>query len=159
MMIIALLLMMVGRASAENVTFNVRSWNDANKQVTTTTETKDCSVLQGSHAGEWVGLTEGYYVARGDVEYKVLNIMSGTVHLVLEDGATLKCKHLKLEAGRKLHIYSQSDGDGIAIIGKGAGSNTCGTVTIDGVANATTTSTFTNLNSTVDGNTWTLTHK
>ena len=42
----------------------------------------------------------------------------------------------------------------------GAGnSGTCGTVTIDGVANATTSSTFTNFNSSVSGNTWTLTHK
>ncbi len=42
----------------------------------------------------------------------------------------------------------------------GAGHDgTCGTVTIDGVANATTSSTFTNFNSSVSGNTWTLTHK
>ena len=39
------------------------------------------------------------------------------------------------------------------------GDSECGTVTIDGVANATTSSTFTNFNSSVSGNTWTLTHK
>ena len=42
----------------------------------------------------------------------------------------------------------------------GAGNiGTCGTVTIDGVANATTGSTFTHFNSSVVDNTWTLTHK
>ncbi len=42
----------------------------------------------------------------------------------------------------------------------GAGySGICGIVTIDGVENATTSSTFTNFNSSVSGNTWTLTHK
>lgn len=41
----------------------------------------------------------------------------------------------------------------------GAGDNgTCGTVTIDGVTNATTSSSFTHFTSTIDGNTWTLTH-
>lgn len=108
---LVLLTMMSGWASADNVTFNTRSWDDKNKKVVTTQETKDCYVYQGYHANEWVGLTEGYYVVRGEVSYKVLNIMSGTVHLVLEDGATLKCKHIKLETGRTLHIHSQSDGD------------------------------------------------
>ena len=49
--------------------------------------------------------------------------------------------------------------DGAQNIGKGYGDGTCGTVTIDGVANATTSSTFTNFNSSVSDNTWTLTHK
>ena len=43
-------------------------------------------------------------------------------------------------------------------IGKGKGAS-CGTVTIDGVVNATTSSTFEHFNSDVSGNTWTLTHK
>jgi hypothetical protein len=42
-------------------------------------------------------------------------------------------------------------------IGKGLGS--CGTVTIDGVVNATISSTFEHFNSAVSGDTWTLTHK
>ena len=43
-------------------------------------------------------------------------------------------------------------------IGKGyVQYSSCGTVTIDGVADATTSSTFTHLTSAVDGNTWTLT--
>ncbi len=54
---------------------------------------------------------------------------------------------------------------GNGYIGSGAEPYTfCGTVTIDGVANATTSSTFTNFNSAVsksarDNDTWTLTHK
>lgn len=41
----------------------------------------------------------------------------------------------------------------------GSTTNTCGTVTIDGVENATTENTFPHLDSTVSGNTWTLTKK
>lgn len=43
-------------------------------------------------------------------------------------------------------------------IGAGSG-GTCGTITIDNVPDATTESTFTNLTSSVSGNTWTLTTK
>ena len=52
-------------------------------------------------------------------------------------------------------------GDGTSYsIGKGYGQySSCGKVTIDGVAGATTSSTFPNLTSAVDGNTWTLTKK
>jgi hypothetical protein len=52
-------------------------------------------------------------------------------------------------------------GDGASYsIGKGYGQySSCGMVTIDGVAGATTSSTFPNLTSAVDGNTWTLTKK
>lgn len=41
----------------------------------------------------------------------------------------------------------------------GRGNGLCDTVTIDGVVNATISSTFEHFNSAVDGNTWTLTHK
>ena len=44
-------------------------------------------------------------------------------------------------------------------IGAGLNATSCGTVTIDGVVNATTSSTFEHFNSTVSDNTWTLTHK
>lgn len=44
-------------------------------------------------------------------------------------------------------------------IGAGSWCSGGATLTIDGVANATTSSTFPNFNSSVSGNTWTLTHK
>ena len=51
------------------------------------------------------------------------------------------------------------DGGECKFIGAGSWCSGGATLTIDGVANATTSSTFTNFNSSVSGNTWTLTHK
>ena len=108
---LVLLTMMSGWASAESVTFNVCSWDDTNKKVVTTQQTKDGQLLEGSHPNDWVGLSDGYYVVKGTVEYKALSITGSEAHLVLCDGATLKCAHIKLEEGHTLHIHSQSDGD------------------------------------------------
>lgn len=52
-----------------------------------------------------------------------------------------------------------SDGGGCKFIGAGSVCSNGATVTIDGVADATTSSDFPNFNSSVSGNTWTLTHK
>ena len=82
-----------------------------NKEVVTTTDTKNCAVLEGDHSEDWIDLDNGYYVARGGVNYQVLNIVGSNVHLILEDGATLYCKHVKLETGHSLSIFSQSDGE------------------------------------------------
>ena len=51
------------------------------------------------------------------------------------------------------------DGGDCKFIGVGSGCSGGATVTIDGVANATTSSEFPNFTSSVSGNTWTLTHK
>ena len=51
------------------------------------------------------------------------------------------------------------DGGDCKFIGAGSVCSGGATLTIDGVADATTSSTFTNFNSSVSGNTWTLTHK
>ena len=118
-MTIALLCAVAQGAWAESVTFNVRSWDATTKQVVTTTETKDATVLTGSHSDDWLGLGGGddqdyYYVAKGNVSYQTLNCF-GKVHLILADGATLTLTGgLKVEAknnNAQLFIYSQSDGD------------------------------------------------
>ena len=109
--ILALLFIVTGIANADNVTFNVRSWDSTNMKVLTTTETKDATLLSGTHTEDWIGLGDGYYVVKGYVEYKALNITGSHAHLILEDGAQLYCKHVKLETGHSLSIYSQSDGD------------------------------------------------
>ena len=106
---IALLCAVAQGAWAESVTFRVRSWDDNNKQVVTTTETKDATVLEGEHPDDWVGLTNGYYLVKSDTKYKVLNILGDDVHLILSGGATLACKHVKLEGNNKLHIHDISD--------------------------------------------------
>ena len=147
----ALLVGLTQGAWAESVTFNVRSWDDVNKKVVTTTDTKDCTVLAGD-PGEWMMLGSSsdqdahYYVVKGNVEYKTLNCY-GRVHLILADNATLTCTGgIKVEQGNnygKLFVYSQSDGDsqGRLVVtnsyedaaGIGGGQNTtCGEITIHG---------------------------
>ena len=107
-LILALLCAVAQGAWSESVTFRVRSWDDKNKQVVTTTETKDATVLEGIHKDDWIGLGNGYYLVNSDTEYEVLNIM-GDVHLILSGNATLACKHVKLEGENKLHIHNIAD--------------------------------------------------
>ena len=112
---LTLVLTMVAQGAwGESVTFNVRSWDESNKKVVTTQTTKDAAILTGG-SDDWVGLGENdsqdhYYVVKGDISIKTLNCL-GKVHLILADNATLNVKHIKLETGRSLSIYSQSDGD------------------------------------------------
>ena len=108
-LILALLCAVAQGAWSESVTFRVCSWDDVNKQVVTTTETHDATVLEGEHPDDWVGLTNGYYLVKSDTKYKVLNIMGDNVHLILSGGASLACKHVKLEGNNKLHIHDISD--------------------------------------------------
>lgn len=96
-------------ADSESVTFMVRSWDATNKQVVTTTDTQNATVLEGDHSDDWEGLENGYYVVRGTVTYKALNIMGNDVHLILTDGATITVQHVKLETGKWLNIHAQSD--------------------------------------------------
>ena len=146
---IALLCAVAQGAWAESVTFRVRSWNSDNKEVETTTDTKDCTVLAGN-PDEWMQLgdkdeADHYYVVTGNVSYKTLNVF-GKVHLILADGATLTLTGgLKVEKDNNAHlfIYSQSDGDSqgklkvtnsykrAAGIGSGEGWD-CGEITIHG---------------------------
>ncbi len=105
-MTLAVLMLTAIEVGAENVTFTVHSWNGS--QVVTTTDTKDATVLEGDHAKDWIGLYDGYYVVKTDTKYRVLNIL-GDAHLILSDGATLECAHVKLEGTNKLHIYADSE--------------------------------------------------
>ena len=92
------------------VTFNVRSWDEVNKQVVTTQDTKACMLLEGSHPDDWIGLTNGYYVVNsGTTKYNVLNILGNDVHLILANSAVLLCAHVKLEGENKLHIHDVSN--------------------------------------------------
>ena len=75
--------------NTENVTFNVRSWDETNKKVVTKTETKSCKILSGYHSDDWLGIS-GYYVVVGEVVYKTLNVF-GEAHIILSDNATLTC--------------------------------------------------------------------
>lgn len=117
---IALVCMVAQRAWAESVTFNVRSWDDKNRKVVTTSTTKDATVLEGSHPDDWLMLgsatdkNDHYYVVKGNVKYQTLNVF-GKAHIILADDATLTLTGgLKVEVGNnwgEVSIYSQSNGD------------------------------------------------
>ncbi len=102
------------------VAYYVRSFSDDGQCVSTLTYCDNYTVIEGSHQGEWIGLgssddaDDHYYVVRGNVEYKTLNVF-GQTHLILEDGAILTCtggiKVEQLNNQATLYIYSQSDGD------------------------------------------------
>ena len=91
-LMIALLSAIVQGTWAESVTFNVCAWDATSEQVVTTSATQDATVLKGNHSDEWKGLENGYYVAKGEVDYKVLNIMGDSVHLIQADNCLLNCK-------------------------------------------------------------------
>ena len=119
--LLALLLNMVAQGAwAENtaITYIERSWSDTEKKVVETAKTiSDYTLLTGSD--DWVGIgandddKDHYYVVKGNVSYKTLNVF-GRVHLILCDDATLTCWGGiivdNIHNLAKLFIYSQSDG-------------------------------------------------
>ena len=94
------------------ITYIERSWDEENNEVRSETKTRvRYTVLEGSHDNDWIGLGGNeWYAVKGKARYKVLNII-GNAHLVLSDGATLNCAHIKLEEGKTLSIYAQSNGN------------------------------------------------
>ena len=108
--ICALLLAIGQGAWAENVTFNVCSWDGT--KVVTTAETHDATVIDTSNSDDWYALGDGYYVAKGEINWKVFNVTGSVAHLILADGAKVTTKHIKLESGHTLHIHTQAGGSG-----------------------------------------------
>ena len=78
------------------ITYVERSWDEENNEVRSETKTRVLyTVLEGSHDNNWIGLGGNeWYAVKGKARYKVLNII-GNAHLVLSDGATLNCAHIK----------------------------------------------------------------
>ncbi len=87
-------------------------------------------------------LTEGWYVLKRDQTINPRLSITGKVHLVLTDGATLTAPlGIKLEDDNELHIYGQSEGTGALTAGpasdfnSGIGGNIhwgCGILEING---------------------------
>ena len=101
--------------SVKGCTYIERSWED-NAVKETEKTIAGYTELSGSHPDDWLGLGSGtdseahYYVVNGQVSYQTLNVF-GEVHLILCDGATLRCTGgIKVEVANnnaKLFIYSQ----------------------------------------------------
>ena len=84
-------------------------------------------------------LGDGWYIVRGTVgDFSPLSIsVTGTVHLILADGCTLKTEGITVNDGVSLTIYAQSDGGDMGTLEATNMSNpaiSCngGTVTING---------------------------
>ena len=122
MLTLAALLAFVQSVWADNapVTYIERSWNPTMKTVSVVEKTiTDYTLIEGS--GEWFGLgtagTETYYVVKGNASYQTLNIVAPNAHLILTDGSTLTLTGgVKLELGKSLYIYGQSNDSGRLIV-------------------------------------------
>ena len=103
-------------------TVTTYSWDDDNKQLVKTQESKQCRPFGGQHEEDWLSLgekdkTTWYYDGgESNIRYKVLVIL-GEVHLVLSKHTEVYLKHIKLEAknNAKLHIHSADGGYGAYI--------------------------------------------
>ena len=96
---------------AQGIPYVDRSWDEATQRVVEKIDTcKDYRTFGGYD--EWFGLYDNqWYVVRGHVRQTALNVL-GDAHIILCDNAVLDVKHIKLESGKKLHIYGQQRGNG-----------------------------------------------
>ncbi len=127
-------------------------------------------VLSGATINAYGGPTSAAIGSGGHSSSGNIAINSGTVTAQGGQGGTGigcgfdgSCGTITINSGIT-SVVARMGYNGYSQIGKSAENSTCGTVTIDGVANAITSSTFTHLNSAVTTNTltndtWTLTHK
>lgn len=125
--LLALLTMVSGWASADEVTYLYRSWDESTKTVKTETKTADATPLRNvAKDGEWMGLGDGWYYMEGErINIQTLNILGTDVHLILGDGTIFECYGgIKLEKGHKLTIYGQSEGDGAGFLWAHQGTDT-----------------------------------
>ena len=103
-------------------TVTTYSWDDDNKQLVKTQESKQCRPFGGQHEEDWLSLGEKdkvtwyYDGGESNIRYKVL-VIFGEVHLVLSKHTEVYLKHIKLEAknNAKLHIHSADGGYGAYI--------------------------------------------
>ena len=103
-------------------TVTTYSWDEVNKQLVKTQESKQCRPFGGQHEEDWLSLGEKdkvtwyYDGGESNIRYKVL-VIFGEVHLVLSKHTEVYLKHIKLEAknNAKLHIHSADGGYGAYI--------------------------------------------
>ncbi len=86
--------------------------------------------VQGSDVDWGADGQENWYVVRGEVSINNsvpgsgltdTLFVRGTVHLILMDGSTLNCGRIVTRAGSRLHIYAQSDTDGMGKVAASGG--------------------------------------
>ena len=100
------------RFSVATYEFLSRSWDEANKEVTTSTETcSDFTVLDKNSSR----LSNGWYVVNNSFSFSNRVVIQGdNVNIILCDNKTLTAPHgIKVNSNAKLSIYVQSDGGGM----------------------------------------------
>lgn len=100
------------RFSVATYDFLSRSWDEANKVVTTSTETcSDFTVLDKNSSR----LSNGWYVVNNSLSFSNRVVVQGdNVNIILCDNKKLTAPQgIKVNSNAKLNIYAQSDGDGM----------------------------------------------
>lgn len=104
------LILCAAGAAAETVSYIERSW-DGTKVTATERTANDCTLLSGlTDKTAW---SSGWYAVTEDVTVEARITVTGDVHLILKDGATLTAKKgIEVNAGSSLTIYGQSGDTG-----------------------------------------------
>lgn len=134
-------------AEGGDIRYVYYEWNDSDASLTAKTGSRaEGNYTEiGTTSTTWDdSTTDGWYVVSGNISISSRVAVSGEVHLILQDGATLTvAKGITVEGSNSLTIYGQDDSTGKLTAnnsdnsGTGAGigssgSSTSGTVTIHG---------------------------
>ena len=139
----------IGTPAPEPVSYKNAAYDSATNTVTYTDATCDDYTAVAATTTEWgASGTTSWYVVNDTVEITSSITVSGTVNLILCDGASLTASAGVNASGATLNIYGQSAGTGALIANAangsdgdddsngGAGSTaiTCGTLSVNGAA-------------------------
>ena len=123
-----------------------RSWDEANKKVTSEIKTLPSGMYTVMTGGDDISITPGYYVVNSNIERDDIILSSGgEYHLILCDGCQVKADIVNVAPGKTLYVYGQAantgrlyipygnddEGEREACIG-GRRNESCGTVIIHG---------------------------
>lgn len=91
-----------------SVTYIDRVWNSTTKQLDESVKTAPANIVEVTSAT--TAMSSGWYLAKGTVNITEPITVSGTVHLILTDGASLTSVQCTVNEGNAIYIYAQSSG-------------------------------------------------
>ena len=92
-----------------SVTYIDRVWNSTTKQLDESVKTAPANIVEVTSAT--TAMSSGWYLAKGTVNITEPITVSGTVHLILTDGASLTSVQCTVNEGNAIYIYAQSSGE------------------------------------------------
>lgn len=92
-----------------SVTYIDRVWNSTTKQLDESVKTAPADIVEVTSAT--TAMSSGWYLAKGTVNIAEPITVSGTVHLILTDGASLTSVQCTVNEGNAIYIYAQSSGE------------------------------------------------